>query len=399
MQTETIAISALQPYARNPKAHPPAQVKKIAASIREFGFLVPLVIDDKNNVIAGHGRLLAALELRLETVPVVRADGLTEAQIRAFRIADNRVAESKWLWGALIDELEDLRTFDFDLKTIGFDQSELRMLIKDLQKDPEARIDEAELLQKEWKTAAGQRWRIGPHVVLCGDSATSAGALFLDRKFDLLVTDPPYNVAYAMKNELMNKLDSGSRVQREMVSDHLSEAEWEKLISGVFTGIRPFARPGACYYVMGAQKPTNNMAAVVNRDELILRHTIIWAKNRFVFGRSDYKYQHEPIYYGWAKGRHRFFGGSGESALWEFDTPLQSEYHPTMKPVELFARAIKNSSQEDEIVFDPFLGSGTTIIAAAQSGRVGYGIEIDPCYVAVTLQRLADMDLRPELER
>ena len=240
---------------------------------------------------------------------------------------------------------------------------------------------------------------MGRHRLACEDCLHS-DQLFDNEKYDLLVTDPPYGVSYASKNTFLNAIDKGNRIQTPIECDHQKPEEMSAFWRAAFTAARSHAKPGACYYVTGPQGGDLLLFLLLALKDsgFPLHHILIWAKNNHVLGRSDYNYKHEPIIYGWVEGAgHRFYGGAGENSLWEVDKPLKSEFHPTMKPVELIARAIKNSSQEGEIIYDPFLGSGTTMVAAEQLRRVCYGMEIAPGYVAVTLERLNKMGLEPKL--
>ena len=234
---------------------------------------------------------------------------------------------------------------------------------------------------------------------MCGD-CRDADRLFAGKRYDLLVTDPPYGVSYAAKNEFLNAIAKGNRIQEPIAGDHQTPEQMSVFWKEAFLAARAHARPGANYYVTGPQGGDLLLLLLLAlRDSgFPLHHMLIWAKNNHVLGRSDYNYKHEPILYGWVEGAgHKFYGGGGETSLWEVDKPLKSEFHPVMKPVELFARAIRNSSLVDEIVYDPFLGSGTTLVAAEQLGRICYGTEIAPGYMGVILERAAGLGLEPRL--
>ena len=405
MKINQIPIEKVIPYAQNAKAHPEGQVKKLADQIIEFQWDQPIVVDVDMVIIKGHGRLKAAQMLGLKTVPVVVADYLSPEQARAARIADNKVSESEWFPEILGLELKALQEMDFNMELTGFDLVELNDLLKldgaggDPPEDPGPEIDKAAELQEKWGTALGQIWQVGRHRLACEDCLHS-DQLFDDKKYDLLVTDPPYGVSYASKNTFLNAIDKGNRIQTPIACDHQNPEEMSAFWRAAFMAARRHAKPGACYYVTGPQGGDLLLFLLqaLKDSGFPLHHILIWAKNNHVLGRSDYNYKHEPIIYGWVEGAgHRFYGGGGENSLWEVDKPLKSEFHPTMKPVELIARAIKNSSQEGEIIYDPFLGSGTTMVAAEQLRRVCYGMEISPGYVAVTLERLALMGLGPKL--
>lgn len=406
MKIEQIPIEKVIPYAQNAKAHPEGQVKKLADQITEFQWDQPIVVDADMVIIKGHGRLMAAKELGLKTVPVVVADYLTPEQARAARIADNKVAESEWFPEILASELKALKDMNFNMELTAFDLVELNDLLKlkgadggPPPEDPGPEIDKAAELQEKWGTALGQIWQVGRHRLACQDCLHS-DKLFGNEKYDLLVTDPPYGVSYAAKNKFLNAIDKGNRVQTPIVCDHQNPEEMRVFWTEAFTAARRHAKPGASYYVTGPQGGDLLLFLLqaLKDSGFPLHHILIWAKNNHVLGRSDYNYKHEPIIYGWVEGAgHRFFGGAGENSLWEVDKPLKSEFHPTMKPVELISRAIRNSSQEREIVYDPFLGSGTTMVAAEQLKRTCYGMEISPGYIAVTLERLSKMSLEPKL--
>ena len=405
MKVEQIPIEKVIPYAQNAKAHPEGQVKKLADQITEFQWDQPIVVDADMVIIKGHGRLLAAQALGLKTVPVVVADYLSPEQARAARIADNKVSESEWFPEILGLELKALQEMNFNMELTGFDLVELTDILKlewrrrRTPRGPGPEIDKAAELQEKWGTALGQIWQVGRHRLACGDCLHS-DQLFDDKKYDLLVTDPPYGVSYASKNTFLNAIDKGNRIQTPIACDHQNPEEMSAFWRAAFTAARSHAKPGPAYYVTGPQGGDLLLFLLLALKDsgFPLHHILIWAKNNHVLGRSDYNYKHEPIIYGWVEGAgHRFYGGAGENSLWEVDKPLKSEFHPTMKPVELIARAIKNSSQEGEIIYDPFLGSGTTMVAAEQLRRVCYGMEIAPGYVAVTLERLNQMGLEPKL--
>lgn len=404
MKIEQIPIEKVIPYAQNAKAHPEGQVKKLAGQIAEFQWDQPIVVDAEMVIIKGHGRLLAAQALGLKTVPVVVADYLSPEQARAARIADNKVSESEWFPEILGLELKALQEMNFNMELTGFDLEELSDILQrqgagEPPEAPDPEIDRAAELQEKWGTALGQIWQVGRHRLVCEDCRQS-DKLFDNQKYDLLVTDPPYGVSYAAKNKFLNAIDKGNRIQTPIECDHQNPEEMSVFWREAFTAARRHARPGACYYVTGPQGGDLLLILLLalKDSRFPLHHMLIWAKNNHVLGRADYNYKHEPIIYGWVEGAgHRFYGGAGENSLWEVDKPVKSEYHPTMKPVELIARAIKNSSQAGEIVYDPFLGSGTTAVAAEQLGRVCFGVEITPEYVAVTLERLAQMGLEPKL--
>ena len=269
-----------------------------------------------------------------------------------------------------------------------------RALAGDTVVDAEPQIDRAEELLKEWGVEPGQLWRLGTHALLCGDSRQpeDVARVMGGEQFALMVADPPYGVAYADKNEFLNTFAKGNRIQKPIVADHGTPEAMFELWQQAFSALRPHAAPGASYYVTGPQGGDLLflLLTALKDAEFPLRHMLIWAKNNHVLGRSDYHYQHEPVLFGWVEGAHAFYGGAGETSLWAIDRPHKADLHPTMKPVELWARAMRNSTKSGDLVVDGFCGSGPSLIAAEQLGRRCRAIEIDPGYVAVSLQRYRD---------
>ncbi|KKK70700.1 hypothetical protein LCGC14_2921330, partial [marine sediment metagenome] len=233
-------------------------------------------------------------------------------------------------------------------------------------------------------------WLLGDHRLLCGDATKldDLKALMGDERYSILVSDPPYGVSYSEKNEFLNRYDKGNRVQKKIEGDDQSPDQMAAFWKAAFSTIRPFAGDGASFYITGPSGFLLLPLLIALRDSGFLqRQLLVWSKNNMVFGRSDYHYKHESILYGWVKGTHRYYGPPNEVSVWEIERPSKSKLHPTMKPVWLFARAIRNSSKTAEIVLDPFLGSGTSMIAAEQLGRRCYGLEIDPAYCDVIVER------------
>ena len=373
-----VPISDLTPYERNPRKNDEA-VKKVAASLEQFGLVKNSVVVDENMVlITGHTTLKAMRSLGWATCPAVtQVFGLTEAQKKAYRIADNKLGElAEWDLELLALELDDLKILNFDLDQTGFDDKELGKI---LDAGKEASEDDYEPpVEVETDIQRGDLFRLGRHRLLCGDatSVEDVGRLMDGKKADLLLTDPPYGVSYASKNEFLNALDKGNHVQTEIENDHKTPEEMSAFWVAAFTTVREHMRPGASYYVTGALTGDFSLFLLALKEGgFPLRHVLIWVKNNHVLGQSDYHYKHEPIIYGWVEGAHTFYGGPSETSLWSIDKPHKSELHPTMKPVALFAKAIKNSTKSGETVLDPFLGSGTTLIACEQLGRTCYGME------------------------
>ena len=392
MTIEHLATASLIPYARNAKKHDASQVAKLAGSIREFGFNNPVLIDNDNGIIAGHGRVLAAQSLNLETVPCIRLGHLTDTQRRAYILADNRLAEIGGGWDEemLKLELADLAALDVDVAEIGFGAEDLADLeIEDEAEtsdaDAEPQIDKAEELRAKWGVEPGQLWELGDHRLLCGDSTKKedvdkalAGASPL-----LMVTDPPYGVNYDpnWRNEAdrANGKPYGARAVGLVTND--SRADWREAWE-LFSG--------DVAYVWHAGLFAPVVAESLKACGFELRSQIVWAKSNFAIGRGDYHWKHEPCWYAVRKGKKGHTNGDrSQTTLWEIDKPMKSETgHSTQKPVECMARPIRN--HDSEFVYEPFSGSGTTIIACEQLGRKCRAIEISPAYVAVAIQRWAD---------
>ncbi len=387
-----VPISDLIPYERNPRKNDKA-VKKVAASLERFGLVKNSVVVDEDMVlITGHTTLKAMQSLGWATCPAVtQVFGLTEEEKVAYRIADNKLGElAEWDLDLLAGELASLEEVGFDAELTGFDTDALAELV------PPEKLEVTEdnyepPVEIETSIQRGDLFRLGRHRLLCGDStsAEDVGRLMDGKKADLLLTDPPYGVSYASKNEFLNALDKGNRVQTEIENDHKKPEEMSAFWIAAFTTAREHMRPGASYYVTSPQGGDLLLLLLLALKEggFPLRHMLVWAKNNHVLGRSDYHYKHEPILYGWVEGAHTFYGGHSETSLWPIDKPHKSDLHPTMKPVALFAKAIENSTKSGETVLDPFLGSGTTLVACEQLGRTCYDMEISPQYCQVIIDR------------
>jgi DNA modification methylase len=387
-----VPISDLIPYERNPRKNDKA-VKKVAASLEQFGLVKNSVVVDENMVlITGHTTLKAMQSLGWTACPAVtQVFGLTEEEKRAYRIADNKLGElAEWDLDLLAGELASLDEVGFDAELTGFDADALAELVPP-EKLEVTEDDYEPPVEIETNIQRGDLFRLGRHRLLCGDStsAEDVGRLTDGEKADLLLTDPPYGVSYASKNEFLNSIDNGNRVQTAIENDHKKPEEMSAFWVATFTTVREHMRPGASYYVTGPQVGDLLLLLLLALKEggFPLRHMLVWAKNNHVLGRSDYHYKHEPIIYGWVEGAHTFYGGHSETSLWSIDKPHKSDLHPTMKPVALFAKAVENSTKSGETVLDPFLGSGTTLIACEQLGRTCYGMEISPQYCQVIIDR------------
>lgn len=378
-------IDALVPYARNAKQHSDTQVAQIAASIREFGWGAPILVDGENNVIAGHGRLLAARKLGMTEVPVVPLHHLSNTQRRALILADNKIGENAtWENEFLGLELAELKEAGFDLELTGFSPEEWDALIageaatKDGLTDEDA-VPEAPV---EPISQAGDIWILGEHKLICGDATKLEHyqALLGDELVDMTFTDPPYNVNYA--NTAKDKMRGKNR---PILNDNLGDGFGGFLMEACHNLLT--RTKGAVYIAMSSSE-LDTLQAAFRAAGGRWSTFIIWAKNTFTLGRSDYQRQYEPILYGWREGIDHFWCGARDQGdVWHVKKPAKNDLHPTMKPVELVERAIRNSSKTKDLVLDPFGGSGTTLIACEKTGRRARLIELDPKYVDVIVKR------------
>ena len=382
-------IDKLIPYARNARQHSDAQIAQIAASIAEFGFTNPILAGSDGVIVAGHGRLAAARKLGLATVPVVVLEHLTPTQRRALVLADNRLAElATWDDALLRIELEALQDDGFDLDLTGFDADALAELLADEEPQIEGRTEDDAIpeMPEEPVSRPGDVWRLGPHRLVCGDATTAEAyaRLFPDgERADMVFTDPPYNVNYA--NSAKDKLRGK---HRPILNDALGEGFYDFLFDALAL-IMAHTR-GAIYVAMSSSE-LDTLQAAFRAAGGHWSTFIIWAKNTFTLGRSDYQRQYEPILYGWPEGATRHWCGDRDQGdVWQIKKPAKNDLHPTMKPVELVERAIRNSSRPGDVVLDPFGGSGTTLIAAEKAGRVARLIELDPKYADVIVRRWQD---------
>lgn len=396
MKIEEISIGALKEYGRNTRTHSAEQVEQLKRSITEFGFTNPVLIDEKNVIIAGHGRTRAARELGMEKLPCVRLAGLSDAQKKALRIADNQLAlNAGWDEELLKIELAELQAADFDLDLIGFSDEEIENLLQAPEEKPEVTEDDFNEAESAPRCKRGEIWQLGAHRLMCGDSTNAADvAKLMDgKKADLVFTEPPYNVAIGSKNEILNKFDGGARREVDIKGDKgMSDEECrDTLWKPAFANMKTHAKDHCAIYVTMPQGGTHMMMMMIAATAAgwQIKHELMWLKDHptFSMGRLDYDYKHEPICYGWNKN-HRFFGaGTQTKSVWEFPKPKKSDKHPTMKPVELVVNAIMNSSKSGEIVLDLFGGSGTTLIACAQTLRECRMMELDEHYCDVVISR------------
>lgn len=378
-------LARLLPYARNARTHSDEQVAQIAASIVEFGFTNPCLVGADGVLVAGHGRLLAARKLGLETVPVVVLDHLTPTQRRALVLADNRIAENAgWDDAMLRTELEALHADGFDLDLTGFDPDALAELLAGEETDQAGEVDDDDVPEEAVAVVSrpGDVWVLGEHRVLCGDATDpeSYVRLLPGERADMVFIDPPYNVDYA--NSAKDKLRG---TQRAILNDNLGAAFHDFLLAAL-TPIVAHCR-GAIYIAMSSGE-LDTLQAAFRAAGGHWSTFVIWAKNAFTLGRADYQRQFEPILYGWPEGAQRHWCGDRDQGdVWQIKKPQRNDLHPTMKPVELVERCIRNSSRPGDVVLDSFGGSGTTLIAAHKSGRRARLMELDPKYCDVIVRR------------
>lgn len=382
------AIDDLIPFVNNARTHNDEQVAQIAASIKEFGWTNPILVDDGRGVIAGHGRLMAARKLGYENVPTIELEGLSDAQKRAYILADNKLAENAgWDNDLLKIELNGLDDEGFDLSLIGFSQIDLNNLLNDPAEgltDP----DEVPDAPEHPVTREGDVWVLGNHRLMCGDSTstTALQSLLGDLQADLVFTDPPWNVNYGANTGGM------PWKQRSILNDHKSDSEWLEFCQGFSASLFAATKPGAPIYLVMSAQEWPVVDSTLREAGFHWSSTIMWIKDTLVLSRKDYHTQYEPIWYGWndKAGRRVKVQDRKQSDVWKINRPKRSELHPTTKPVELVERAIDNSSNAKDLVLDLFGGSGSTLIAAEKTGRAGMLCELDPKYCDVIVQRWQD---------
>ena len=411
LQSLLVPLADIRLDPANANEHDDAGIQDIVMSIAEFGFDQPVLLRQDGQLIAGEGRYLAAQSLGMEAIPAVRTP-LNSIDATRRGIGDNVIArKSKLNEEKLAALLTSLRNEDEKLlKGTGYDDKAVEGLLAEIAKNgPQAvgedkgpQVDRAAELQAQWGTALGQVWELGEHRLAVGDCTDRAvvEAVMRGEKAHMAWTDPPYGVAVGDKNKFLNSISRSNRVEENLVNDTLDEAGLAALLAAAFDNAVAVSTAGAAWYVAAPAGPLHPLFGQALKDRGIWRQTIHWVKNNATFAPLgvDYHWQEESIFYGWVPGAaHRFFGGRTQTTVWNIDRPTKSPEHPTMKPVELVERAINNSSLSGEIVFDPFCGSGTTLVACENLGRKGRGIEIASGYAAVILQRLADMGLEPRL--
>ena len=378
-------IKDLIPYARNARTHSDEQVAQIAASIKEFGFLSPIIISKDNTILCGHGRFYAAQKLGLEKVPCIKEEYLTETQKRAYILADNKLSlNAGWDNEMLAIELSELQNENFDLGLTGFDVSELEDLIgkdssdvEDDDYDLDAALEKAAFVQR------GDVWNVGRHKLMCGDATSEedVNTLMGDKKANLIVTDPPYNVAFESSDGLSIK------------NDKMENTKFYEFLLAAFKNMASHLEKGGAAYVFHADTEGLNFRKAFIDAGFHLSGCCIWVKNSLVLGRSDYQWQHEPVLYGFLQnGKHYWSAKAGRSqtTIWNFDKPKKNKNHPTSKPLDLLAYPINNSSQENAIIIDTFGGSGSTLMTCEKTNRICYMMELDEKYASVILRRYVE---------
>lgn len=428
-------ITEIIPYINNPRNNEKG-IDKVAASIKEFGFKVPVIIDSNGEVIAGHTRILAAHKLGIKNIPCVIATDLSEAQVKAFRIADNKVAEfSSWNNDLLMVEFEALKDMDFNIELTGFDLCDVELIEQEKgiggAKDDDFDLSDELNKIKEPKAKLGDIYSLGNHRLMCGDATkqNDVNLLMGGLQGDMIFTDPPYNVAY----------EGGTVEKLTIQNDSMTDEKFACFLHDAYANMFEAVKPGGAIYVCHADSEGLNFRKQMLDTGWMIKQCIIWVKNTFVMGRQDYQWKHESILYGWRPGAaHQWHGGRKQSTViddaagitirqdgdgyiisfasglqsasikvpsyevlfagldeetttWRIEKPLRNGEHPTMKPIALCARAIKNSSKPKDIVVDLFGGSGSTLIACEETGRVCYMSELDPIYIDVIVRRWEEL--------
>lgn len=382
-EMQLISTDKLVPYVNNARTHSAEQIIKLRSSLREFGFVNPIIIDRDFNVIAGHGRLMAAKEEGINEVPCVFADFLTDAQKKAYILADNRMAmDAGWDEELLKIEMEELQNLGYDLGYTGFDEKELADLfgiddkeVKDDDFDLTAALEKASFVER------GDVWFVGKHKLMCGDATSSedVAKLMEAKKANLILTDPPYNVAF--------KSSDGLTIQ----NDSMKNNDFYKFLFSSFKNMAEHLENGGAAYIFHADTEGLNFRKAFIDAGFHLAGCCIWVKDSLVLGRSDYQWQHEPILYGFMQnGKHPWYSDRKQTTIWNFDKPKKNSNHPTSKPLDLLAYPINNSTQANAIVIDTFGGSGSTLMACEQMNRICYTMELDEKYASVILRRYVE---------
>ena len=389
-QMELVPTDKLIPYVNNARTHSAEQVNKLRASLREFGFINPVIVDRDLNVIAGHGRILAAKEEKIPEVPCVYVDYLTEAQKKAYILADNRMAmDAGWDEELLRVEIEALQAEAFDVSLTGFDEKEITDLFKDADgtgaEDDD--FDLSEALEKAAFVERGDIWTVGRHRLMCGDATVEEDVLKLmdGKKANLILTDPPYGVSFQSSDGL------------SIQNDCIKGEEFYQFLLASMQNMVSVLEPGGAAYVFHADTEGLNFRRAFVDAGLHLAGCCIWVKNSLVLGRYDYQWQHEPVLYGFLKnGKHSWYSDRKQTTIWNFDKPKRNKNHPTSKPLDLLAYPIGNSTQANAIVLDTFGGSGSTLMACEQTNRICCTMELDEKYASVILRRYVEDGGNPD---
>ena len=389
-KVERWPLERLVPYAKNSRTHSDAQVAQIAASIREWGWTTPILVDEAGSIIAGHGRLQAARRLQMTEVPVVVASGWSEAQKRAYVIADNKLAlNAGWDNELLALELEELGDIGFDLELTGFTDEEIKALMPVEVTEGLTDPDAAPAVQENSVTVPGDVWIMGKHRVMCGDSTSTdhLAQLTQGNLVDMWLTDPPYNVAVQGGNHGDPERKNGKRI----MNDQMGDEQFRQFLRDAYTAADTVMKPGAVFYIWHADSEGYNFRGAAKDAGWTVRQCLIWKKSSIVMGRQDYHWKHEPCLYGWKDGAgHLWAADRKQTTILEFDRPSRNGEHPTMKPVALFEYQMLNNTKGGDLVLDSFGGSGTTLIAAEKNGRTALLMELDPKYCDVIIKRWQD---------
>jgi len=375
---QMIEIDKLIPYANNARTHSDEQIKKIQSSLREFGFVNPVLIDKDFGIIAGHGRVEAAKRENIKEVPCVMVEYLTPAQKKAYILADNRLAEdAEWNMDLVKIELQELQDLNFDLELTGFDMDEI-----DLDDESgEAQDDDFEAVPpEEPKSKLGDIYQLGRHRLMCGDSTDkeTVEKLMGDQRVDLFITDPPYNVDY----------EGATKEKLKIKNDSMADDVFRKFLVDAFAAADNVMKQGAVFYIWHSDSEGYNFRGACFDIGWQVRQCLIWNKSALVMGRQDYQWKHEPCLYGWKSGSsHLWASDRKQTTVFNFDKPNRNKEHPTMKPIPLFDYQIQNNTKSEDIVLDTFAGSGTTIMVCEQNGRNAYCMELDPKYIDVIINR------------
>jgi len=382
-EMQLVSLDKLVPYVNNARTHSPEQIGKLRSSLREFGFINPVIIDRDYGIIAGHGRVLAAREEGINEVPCVFVDHLSEAQKKAYIIADNRMAlDAGWDEELLRVEIEALQGEAFDVSLTGFDAAEIDDLFgKEKEAVEDDDYDLTSALEKAAFVQRGDVWAVGRHRLLCGDAtnADDVATLMDGKRANLILTDPPYGVSFKSK--------SGLTIQ----NDSMKNEEFYNFLRAAFDNMVAHLETGGSAYVFHADTEGLTFRQAFVDAGFHLAGVCIWAKNSLVLGRSDYQWQHEPVLYGFLKnGKHRWYSDRKQTTIWNFDKPKRNANHPTSKPLDLLSYPLTNSSQENAIVVDTFGGSGSTLMACEKTNRICYTMELDEKYASVILRRYVE---------